>query len=806
MGTCYSPPVVVSERSFWPATLSVAYVCAAAWQSSGLGAGLGGSFGPWALVTLPLGVFAVWRFSAPRGDTRELGPSGLLRACLRAAAWGALLWLAARLAPAGRAGFEAIGNLGVASAVVAACVCLARMPTGGGILRPRPAALSLDAAAFIALIWGVAIAVPLSRVVAPDPGVWIDPLAVDYATTAAALASLLVLMASAWRVRHGRRLELGIADRASGALALCSTAFATAVPAAAANVAAPDRILPLAALGASLAMIATVRAKQAASVARVLRVTIAVMLLGVPAALIAATLAGAHPQHAALIVLCSGLFCVAVGLAAQVLAAPLGPERSRWLHAIESASRGALEPEPDAALIATLRALDKSNLDSSTRCEIWQRHPEQSLSINVAGYLQVDAARAPERLYELAEAEPHNTLRTSVLEEMQVRRPEVRPLLAWLQAHGALCVTLIVEQDAAIGFLLVPRGRRRSAMTIEEVESLQLLTRRLSALLAVSSALARSREREMLAREQAQILQTEKDRLQRQQAGRAQADRAFAEMLARPVRAARYSASARHTAAQIETANRTARAILLLTPPGVDAVGWGAFAHLDGAHQGGPLLVMDAAATGGEAEAAAWDEPERSPFKLAEGGTLVIVNFQALLAAGSASDVPAGLLQLHHQLEHLEVRSATAPALVLVCSTQLTGSVEAWASRHSSRGSLQRVVLPTLLERAEDLRPLILEHLTRLGPGSDGEPLGIEPAALRTLVEHTWPGNDAELKGVLTRAHARCRGPRITLDDVAELDANAAQPPASAAGTLDPILTEFSFGTNARRRHSPRKH
>jgi transcriptional regulator with AAA-type ATPase domain len=529
------------------------------------------------------------------------------------------------------------------------------------------------------------------------------------------------------------------------------------------------------------------------------------MLLGVPAALLAATLAGAYPKHAALIVLCSGLFCVAVGLAAQVLAEPLGPERSRWLHAIASASRGALEPEPDAALIAALRALDKSNLDSSTRCEIWQRHPEQSLSINVAGYLQVDAARAPERLYELAQAEPHNTLRTSVLQEMQVRRPEVRPLLAWLQARGALCVTLIVEQDAAIGFLLVPRGRRRSAMTIEEVESLQLLTQRLSALLAVSSALARSREREVQAREQAQLLQSDNERLQRQQAGRAQADRAFAEMLARPVRAARYSATARHTAAQIEAANRTGRSILLLTPAGVDAVGWAAFAHLDGAHQGGPLLVIDASSAAGEPETALWDEAERSPFKLAEGGTLVIVNFQSLLTQGATAD--AGLLQVHNQLEHLEPRAATAPALVLVCNTPLSAGVESWASRHLTRGTLQRIALPTLLERAEDLRPLILEHLTRLGPGADGEPLGVEPAALRTLMDHTWPGNDAELKGVLTRAHARCRGPRITLDDVAELDVGAAAPARPpAADVLDPLLTEFSFATSARRRHSPRKH
>ncbi len=62
------------------------------------------------------------------------------------------------------------------------------------------------------------------------------------------------------------------------------------------------------------------------------------------------------------------------------------------------------------------------------------------------------------------------------------------------------------------------------------------------------------------------------------------------------------------------------------------------------------------------------------------------------------------------------------------------------------------MVLPTLVERPEDLRALSLEALARAGLEKDGRPLGLDTSALRLLSDHDWPGNDRELEDVLSRA------------------------------------------------------
>src|SRR5690606_22694533 len=77
-----------------------------------------------------------------------------------------------------------------------------------------------------------------------------------------------------------------------------------------------------------------------------------------------------------------------------------------------------------------------------------------------------------------------------------------------------------------------------------------------------------------------------------------------------------------------------------------------------------------------------------------------------------------------------------------------------------------RLTLPTLAERAEDLQSLVLFELAAAGLRSRGEPLGIAPAALRVLTEHTWPGNDLELRAWLRHAAAHAKGPVVTVDDL----------------------------------------
>jgi hypothetical protein len=183
-------------RSFWFPALAVAYVCFAAVQASG-------GFVPWALlVLLPLGLAELWRRTEvpPHAEDR-FEPSA--RAALRACFWGMAMWIAARSGPAGRPAFDAAANLGAAAVGVGALVALARIRSLGGLLTPRPATRSLDAAAFTALLWGVAVAVPAARALLPTQRIIVDPLAIDYATTSAGLANLLVLVAATWRWASG---------------------------------------------------------------------------------------------------------------------------------------------------------------------------------------------------------------------------------------------------------------------------------------------------------------------------------------------------------------------------------------------------------------------------------------------------------------------------------------------------------------------------------------------------------------------------------------------------------------------------
>jgi DNA-binding NtrC family response regulator len=105
----------------------------------------------------------------------------------------------------------------------------------------------------------------------------------------------------------------------------------------------------------------------------------------------------------------------------------------------------------------------------------------------------------------------------------------------------------------------------------------------------------------------------------------------------------------------------------------------------------------------------------------------------------------------------------------------------------------RELALPRLAERAEDLRALVLEGLIRLRVGAQGEPLGIEPAALAILAEHEFPGNELELFGLLARTAATATGARITAQDLlgTGLGSQASSDVAHLAATPsdDPSLT-----------------
>ena len=108
--------------------------------------------------------------------------------------------------------------------------------------------------------------------------------------------------------------------------------------------------------------------------------------------------------------------------------------------------------------------------------------------------------------------------------------------------------------------------------------------------------------------------------------------------------------------------------------------------------------------------------------------------------------------------------------------------------------SAQRVLVPPLRDRLEDL-PALARALLR----ATGRPAQLDPLALRLLVSRPWPGNLRELGAVLIRAATEARGSRITAAALEALLDPAEELPATAPED------ERSWILNALRRHRFRR-
>lgn len=794
---------MLRRRSFWIAATAVAYTAFAALRASG-------GHGPaWlALLGLPalLALGFRWVERPARGEDRiEPAARGAAAVCLT----GAAMLAAARSGPAGLA-LIALGNLGAAAAAMAALVGLARIAGLGGLLEPPPSTRRLDAAAFASLFWTVAVALPAVSAVAPERAADLDPLLVHYATSAASLGSLTVTLVAIARVRIARRIELGVADRVEAALLLTATALAVGLAAAFVGVAPPESILPVTSAVAAVCVAFCTVAADAAQVSRALRGTLAVATLATPPALLAVYavhqaprgdlgLRGAPQSSVGVAVFGACALCALAGLAAPALARRFAPEGARWLGAFDAATRAAMNPEPEAALEAALSALREASdagVAGQAPPALYLLSPPERVTVDRAGYAHTEPAEVPARLVELAQLEPERVLRVEAAEAVEVRRPEVRPLLAWLAERDVGVVALVNDAEGPIGALAIPRARRASPMTLEEVSGLRAVADRLGAVIAVSAMLSGSRGREVAARREAEERAREVSRLERAVAQGAGRFRAIAALLARPARAAAYSPAARAALEQLERLGVAGGPVTLLTAPGIDAVAWGAVVHLTSPRAGGPLAIVDGAAPVPEGfaqafaqargaapardEAAArdgsagtpsalalWRDPDSSPIEAARGGTLLVLDAQALPSEvqsylGAALPDDVGLVVAVPQ---------TVDALAA------TGQL---SERLADRLGDRAVALPSLSSRAEDLRALALDHLARIGVRMRGRPFGLDLRALQAVLDHPWPGNDAEMGAVLLRAALVAKGDVIGEKDLAAI--GFAPPPEPASG------------------------
>lgn len=713
------------------------------------------------VVVAPVALWFTWRYTGARLRLAEREPE-VVRDAIRAATTAALLFLTSRAGPLGHPGFDAAANLSAGVALVSAIIALGRIPSQGGLLSAPPATRSFDAAIFAALLWGLATALPTIRTLLSTSLLVLDPVTIDYTTISAGMASLLLMLAVTLRLFVMRRLEVAVADRAVSALTVSSVALLATLPALLLDVVAPDRAVPTVVVVSALFHVWAASTADARRITTSLRALLAVLTFLAPAVLGLALWSRKAPEFAPHFIVVAAALSVILGLLASRLSRPLAPEQSRWLDAIHRASEAALVPDPDDALRATLVALGSLSSGPSSRVELWRLQPDSILFVDIAGQLHDEPAVIPLSPVELSSDEPERTLRLDVLRSVQVRNTKAREALSYFETRHVCATTLLTSETGPLGLLALPAGARRSQLTLEEATALRSLADRLESVLSITAAQARSRQRELETLAKLNALTEENQRLAYALESDGARQRRFAEGYAKRLRPTLYSPNARAAQTALERLAKTAREISLLLPPGTDGLGWASLAHLASSRQSGPFVVFDSLTADFEQEP--WEDPIHSPLTVAETGTWVLLDPQAL-----------GPDQLERLVQVIAVHQAKAETGMN--QSQPAGLILAWHQSgvpHEQPIAYQRLlalfpeqsrlVVPTLSERAEDIRALVYERAARFGAILHGRPLGVDISALATLLEYDWPLNDLELDATLYALAMATRGEVITLE------------------------------------------
>ncbi len=761
-------PVVPWTRRL-PAIASVVCVAALA-----IGSGGGRALNAW----LAAGLSMVLAFRASRT------PNGVARAV----GWGLAVVVASAGAPSENRASDAWGALGVFACVAGAIVAAARMPSRGGMVPLERRSPAVWIAVLASIWWTLLIAY-----ISPERGAtaWLAGHSRPWAWFAV-VASACMIAASTERTLRMRRLELDVTARMAATRSLLLMLL---VAGAAVALFAPFRADDVArwvlALGGASAAAAALY-PDPARVARVARRVVTLAVTGGPV-VVMGVVAAAGRTDAWAVMFATAAVALGVGSAAAALDVPLQPAGGVWLRAFAQASKEAMRAEPENAVRETLRALRAPlGLDLPSP-ELWTFAPTRLATVDAAGYLHERDAELPEDLTLVAGGEPEGTVRTQVLETLEVRRPDLRPLRAWMTGRGALLATLIAADGEIEGVLLLPAGQRADPVTLEEVLAVKGVSDRLATACRARAVASRMLARVQQANARADAAEKALVRLQQVQAVEMGRHALAAARLARPATVGMYAAASRMALEALE--RRTARGapIVVVAPSGVDPVPYLARAHLSGARGRAPLVLVDATTTR-EQDIARWLDPSASPLALADGGMLVILDGAALptdvqqLIARACAERRVPWERVQRLDLQLALTGVAAPGDVrpgIPQAIRLEGSLAACFGEASEAP----VVLPHLCDRPEDFRAILTDRLAREGVRVRGRPVGIEPAAYACLAEHDFPGDEVELNAVVQCLVANCEHDTVRLADLGRLGtlARTRQAGLRAALKKDPL-------------------
>ena len=501
-------------------------------------------------------------------------------------------------------------------------------------------------------------------------------------------------------------------------------------------------------------------------IAELSRRALVLSLAGGIIALLGASAAEGPIKHRALVVVITAAVTVLVGAGSKRLADGLRPMRGAWVDACHKARERLLHEEPEEAIRLLLLEMRAPLGGISQTPELWTFAPTRVTTIDLAGYLHEEDATMPIDVVRTAGEEPEATLRVEVLDALQVRRPDLRPLAAWMEARNALTATVVTRGGEPEGLLVLPCGPRWEFLSLEEARAIKRLADSLAAVCHARGAQRRALERELSVQTRAEKAEDEVEQLRHALAVNVGRHALAAQRLARPATVGVYAAASRLALEAIERRAEVSAPICIVAPSGVDPVPYVARAHLHGPRSKQPLVLVDATQAR-EHDLARWNDREASPLALADGGTLVLLDgpslpldIQRVVARALAEKRPPW-----ERAEPLDV------ALVLTTVLEAAALVDAGrldpALATRLGGALEDPVrLPRLRDRAEDLRAIVTDRLAREGMRVRGAPVGIETAAFACLVDYAFPGEDAELAALAQRLVAICEGDVVRAADV----------------------------------------
>lgn len=724
----------------------------------------------------------VWAMRFARGLARTVG-------------WGLAIAVASLGAPAGVSPWlDVCGAAGGLACAIGACLAIARLPAGDGLVASEPRAARLSARPWIAAIavaWWAAIVASVVSERRSD--FWLVDALLAYPrawTWVAIVVSLGAIVSMIERTIRRRSLELGIAERMRATRALVATVVAGSSSVALFDGGRPDGVARLTLALAGCVAAAAALQPDVVALVRATRRIVGLAVVGGSLALVGTAAVQGRAAGAWVVTLVTAVACLGSGSASALVAASLRPSGGAWLNASDRACENALSADPREAVGRALFALREPLGVAGPSPELWAFAPPCVTSVDAAGYARDRDAELPSAVSSTALLEPYAALRADVLDALEVRRPELRPLASWMRDQGAMLAILVACDGEAEGVLVLPRGNRREPLTLEEIVALRRVADRMAA-----ACRARGIELRVLARAQAsaRCAEAAEDRVQRLEHERAlDEDRNVlaTRRLARPATVGIYAAASRMALEALERRTRVGAPIAVVAPAGVDPVPYLARAHLAGLRARGPFVLVDATSAR-EHDLSRWTDPSQSPLALSDRGMLVLLDAGALpldvqrLIARACAEGRAPWERPDRLDVQIAVTSLCDPR-DLASSGRLDPALE---SRLDDAVAAP-VALPRLQDRPDDFRAILTDRLAREGLRARGRPVGIEPAAYAMLAEYPFPGDDAELCAAVQRLVADCRTDTVRVADVGALGLTARGPSTdsfAASGRKDPL-------------------